>query len=162
MIAMALSCNPKLLIADEPTTALDVTIQAQVLDLIRKLKTDLNTSVMFITHDLGVIAEMADDVIVMYAGKVVEECSVTELFKNPLHPYTTGLLNSRPELIGKGSKLSCIKGMVPSPLDMPNGCAFAPRCDYAMDICDKRMPELIEAQTGHRSRCWLHTEGGGK
>ena len=162
MIAMALSCNPQLLIADEPTTALDVTIQAQVLDLMRKLKDEFNTSVMFITHDLGVIAEMADDVIVMYAGKVVEECSINDLFKNPIHPYTVGLLNSRPELIGKGEKLTCIKGMVPSPLDMPKGCAFAPRCEHTIDICNERMPDLVEIKQGHKSRCWLHNKGGGK
>ena len=161
MIAMALSCNPKLLIADEPTTALDVTIQAQVLDLMRQLKDEFNTAVMFITHDLGVIAEMADDVIVMYAGKVVEECGINELFKQPLHPYTIGLLNSRPELIGKGAKLRCIKGMVPSPFNMPKGCAFAPRCDNVMDICNEKMPELMQVKSGHKARCWLH-RGGGK
>ncbi|WP_427338237.1 ABC transporter ATP-binding protein [Caloranaerobacter sp. DY30410] len=162
MIAMALSCNPKLLIADEPTTALDVTIQAQVLDLIRKLKDEFKTAIMFITHDLGVIAEMADDVVVMYAGKIVEEANVIDLFKNPKHPYTIGLLNSRPSLIGKDEKLKCIRGMVPSLFNMPKGCAFEPRCDYAMDICKEKMPELVEIKSGHKVRCWLHSKGGTK
>lgn len=161
MIAMALSCNPKLLIADEPTTALDVTIQAQVLDLMKDLKDKFGTAVMFITHDLGVIAEMADDVIVMYAGKVVEESNVKELFKEPIHPYTIGLLNSRPDLIGKNEKLTCIRGMVPSPFEMPKGCAFAPRCDHCKDICKEKIPELKEIKPGHKVKCWLYGERGG-
>lgn len=157
MIAMALSCDPKLLIADEPTTALDVTVQAQVLDLIKCLKDSFNTSVLFITHDLGVIAEMADDVIIMYSGKVMEETSVENIFDEPLHPYTIGLLNSRPERIKKGGKPVCIPGMVPSPFDMPKGCAFYPRCTKCMDICKNKMPELIEVSQHHKVRCWLYS-----
>ncbi len=162
MIAMALSCNPKLLIADEPTTALDVTIQAQVLELMNKLTDELETSVMFITHDLGVIAEMANDVIVMYAGKIVEEGDVVSIFKNPQHPYTIGLLESRPDRVDKNQRLTCIPGMVPSPFDMPKGCAFAPRCSKCMDICNEKMPELIEVKPGQKARCWLHSKGGHK
>lgn len=156
MIAMALSCSPKLIIADEPTTALDVTIQAQVLELIKELKDKFDTAIMLITHDLGVIAEMADQVAVMYAGKVVEEAEVVSLFKEPMHPYTVGLLKSRPELIGREDKLTCIRGMVPDPYDMPAGCAFAPRCDHCMDICRQEMPQLFETKPGHRVRCWLY------
>lgn len=156
MIAMALSCDPKLLIADEPTTALDVTVQAQVLDLIRNLKDNFNTSVLFITHDLSVIAEMANDVIVMYAGKILEDTSVESIFDDPLHPYTVGLLNSRPERIKRGDKLVCIPGMVPNLLDMPKGCAFHPRCDKCMDICKEKMPELINVGPHHKVRCWLY------
>ena len=155
MIAMALSCNPKLIIADEPTTALDVTIQAQVLELMKKLSTELKTSIMLITHDLGVIAEMADDVVVMYAGKVVEECSVKDIFENPKHPYTKGLLYSRTENVKKGEKLYSIPGMVPSPLHMPQGCSFHPRCENCMDICRSIMPDLVELEKGHKARCWL-------
>jgi oligopeptide/dipeptide ABC transporter ATP-binding protein len=156
MIAMALSCNPKLIIADEPTTALDVTIQAQVLELIKELKDRFDTAIMLITHDLGVIAEMADQVAVMYAGKVVEETDVISLFKEPMHPYTVGLLKSRPELISREEKLTCIRGMVPDPTDMPAGCAFAPRCDHCMDICRQEMPELWQTKPGHQVRCWLY------
>ena len=156
MIAMALSCNPELLIADEPTTALDVTVQAQVLDLIRSLKDNFKTAVLFITHDLGVIAEMADDVIVMYSGKIVEEANVVSIFDDPLHPYTIGLLNSRPERIKRGEKLVCIPGMVPNLLDMPKGCAFHPRCTQCMDICKNKMPELINVNPHHKVRCWLY------
>lgn len=157
MIAMALSCNPKLLIADEPTTALDVTVQAQVLDLMKSLKDDFETAILFITHDLGVIAEMADDVVVMYAGKVMEETGVENIFDEPLHPYTIGLLNSRPERIKKGEKPVCIPGMVPSPSDMPKGCAFNPRCAKCMDICKDKMPELTEVKPHHKVRCWLYS-----
>jgi peptide/nickel transport system ATP-binding protein/oligopeptide transport system ATP-binding protein len=153
---MALSCNPKLIIADEPTTALDVTIQAQVLELIKELKDRFDTAIMLITHDLGVIAEMADQVAVMYAGKVVEETDVISLFKEPMHPYTVGLLKSRPELISREEKLTCIRGMVPDPTDMPAGCAFAPRCDHCMDICRQEMPELWQTKPGHQVRCWLY------
>lgn len=157
MIAMALSCNPKLLIADEPTTALDVTVQAQVLELMKSLKDEFETSILFITHDLGVIAEMADDVIVMYSGKVMEEAEVQSIFDEPLHPYTIGLLNSRPERIKKGEKPVCIPGMVPSLLDMPKGCAFSPRCAKCMDICKESIPELKEIKPHHKVRCWLYS-----
>lgn len=156
MIAMALSCNPQLLIADEPTTALDVTVQAQILDLIKNLKNINKTSILFITHDLGVIAEIADDVVVMYSGKVMEETSVQDVFNQPLHPYTIGLLNSRPEGIKRGEKLKCISGMVPDPSHMPKGCAFSPRCTKCMDICKEKIPELVEVNTSHKVRCWLY------
>lgn len=161
MIAMALSCNPKLLIADEPTTALDVTIQAQVLELMKNLIEEYNMAIMFITHDLGVIAEMADDVIVMYAGKVVEEASVENIFYCPMHFYTQGLMDSRPSLIQKGEKLKCIKGMVPSLNNMPKGCAFEPRCEAAIEICKEKMPELIECKDGHKVRCWVAQKKAG-
>ena len=159
MIAMAISCNPKLLIADEPTTALDVTIQAQILDIMRELKENLGTSIMFITHDLGVVAEMADYVIVMYAGKIVEEASVLELFKNPLHPYTRGLLKSKPVINKFQNKLYPIPGQVPNPLHMPEGCYFNPRCERAKDICRKMKPELRKICDGHKVSCWLYEEG---
>lgn len=161
MIAMALSCSPSLVIADEPTTALDVTIQAQVLELMSDLKDKLNTSIMLITHDLGVIAEMADDVIVLYSGRVVEETSAEELFNNPSHPYTLGLLNSRSNTISENKRLYCIPGMVPSLNDMPEGCSFSPRCDKCMDICKNKMPELKEISPGHKVRCWLYEDKGG-
>lgn len=161
MIAMAVSCNPKLLIADEPTTALDVTIQAQILDLMRDLKNKLGTSIMLITHDLGVIAEMADYVVVMYAGKVVEEAPVLEIFKNPMHPYTVGLLNSKPSLTQDKERLHSIPGQVPNPLKMPEGCYFNPRCSKAMEICKKKAPEIMEKGTDgvHKVSCWLYEEG---
>ena len=159
MIAMAISCNPKLLIADEPTTALDVTIQAQILDIMRGLKENLGTSIMFITHDLGVVAEIADYVIVMYAGKIVEEASVLELFKNPLHPYTIGLLKSKPVINKFQNKLYPIPGQVPNPLHMPEGCYFNPRCERAKDICRKMKPELRKICDGHKVSCWLYEEG---
>ncbi|MBU5592054.1 ABC transporter ATP-binding protein [Clostridium sp. MSJ-4] len=159
MIAMALSCNPRLLIADEPTTALDVTIQAQILDLMRNIKEKLNTSIMLITHDLGVIAEMADYVVVMYAGKVVEEASVETLFKKPMHPYTTGLLKSKPALNQDEKRLYSIPGQVPNPIGMPDNCYFCERCEKAMDICKKQIPPLIEIEPGHKVACWLYEEG---
>jgi peptide/nickel transport system ATP-binding protein len=158
MIAMAISCNPKLLIADEPTTALDVTIQAQILDLMKDLKNKLNTAIMLITHDLGVIAEMADYVVVMYAGKIVEEAQVIELFKNSLHPYTIGLLESKPILNQDKERLNSIPGQVPNPLDMPEGCYFHPRCSRAMEICKKQQPQIVEAKQGHKVACWLYRE----
>ena len=160
MIAMALSCNPTLLIADEPTTALDVTIQAQVIELMRKLQKDFKTSVMFITHDLGVIADIADDVIVMYLGKIVEQAPVREIFKNPQHPYTRGLLNSLPSLTQSGGKrrLEAIEGNVPSPLSVPPGCGFAARCPHAMDICRKVAPKLVQVGDRHRAACHLNDE----
>ena len=158
MIAMALCCSPELLICDEPTTALDVTIQAQILDLINELKEQTGTSVMMITHDLGVIAEVADDVMVMYAGKVVEHATCDQIFEKPMHPYTHGLMNCIPKLDGDDSQeLSVIEGMVPSFDDMPKGCAFCPRCPEAMDICKEKMPKLSEAE-GRMVRCFKYTE----
>ena len=158
MIAMALCCNPDLLICDEPTTALDVTIQAQILDLINELKEKTGTSVMMITHDLGVIAEVADDVMVMYAGKVVEHATCDQIFERPMHPYTYGLMNCIPKLDDDDTKrLSVIEGMVPSFDDMPKGCAFCPRCPEAMDICREKMPKLAEAE-GRRVRCFKYTQ----
>ena len=163
MIAMALSCNPKLLIADEPTTALDVTIQAQILELMKDLRERINTAIIFITHDLGVIAEMADYVVVMYSGKVVENTDVRSLFNKPLHPYTAGLIKSKPILEEDKESLEFIPGSVPNPSEMPEGCAFNPRCPEVMDICRREMPELIESQPKHLVRCWLYqkqkTEG---
>ncbi|EEG77275.1 ABC transporter ATP-binding protein [Dethiobacter alkaliphilus] len=163
MIAMALSCNPNLLIADEPTTALDVTIQAQILELMKDLQQKINTAIIFITHDLGVIAEMAQHVLVMYAGKVVEDAGIESLFDEPLHPYTAGLINSKPKLNEEREQLDFIPGAVPNPVEMPEGCAFNPRCPKAMDICREQMPAMIEAKPGHQVRCWLYCdERGGK
>ncbi|MCX7885109.1 MAG: ABC transporter ATP-binding protein [Caloramator sp.] len=156
MIAMAMACNPTLLIADEPTTALDVTIQAQILDLMRKLKKETKTSIMMITHDLGVVAEMADFVIVMYAGKVVEEAEVIELFKNPKHPYTLGLLESKPQIHVEKEKLYSIPGQVPDSINLPNGCYFYPRCEKAIKICKEVMPSLKEIGKGHKVACHLY------
>lgn len=157
MIAIALACNPELLIADEPTTALDVTIQAQILELMLKLKEELNTSILLITHDLGVVAETADRVVVMYCGKVVEKGKVEELFEKPLHPYTEGLLCSIPKVDEKTEKLFIIPGMVPNPLKMPKGCAFSTRCSKCMDICTKEVPPLIE-KDGRQVRCFLYKD----
>ncbi|TYP56127.1 ABC transporter ATP-binding protein [Thermosediminibacter litoriperuensis] len=154
MIAMALSCNPKLLIADEPTTALDVTIQAQILDLMNRLKDRVGMSVLLITHDLGVVAETARRVVVMYAGQVVEEASCEDLFENPLHPYTAGLLKSIPRLEGEKGRLNVIEGSVPNPLNLPPGCRFNPRCPEAADICRKKSPALLEMGNGRRVRCF--------
>lgn len=157
MIAMALSCRPSLLIADEPTTALDVTIQAQVLDLMNKLKKDFDTSLLFITHDMGVIAEMADDVVIMYLGKIVESGPVREIFNNPKHPYTEGLLKSIPSITDKQKeKLETIEGNVPSPFNVPTGCGFAPRCPKKMDICEQKNPELQASENDHQTSCWLY------
>ena len=154
MIAMALSCGPELLIADEPTTALDVTIQAQILDLLRALKQSHNMAILMITHDLGVIADMADEIMIMYAGQVVETGSPEQIFYHPAHPYTRGLLESAPRINrGKESQLSTIPGTVPSPLNLPEGCAFAPRCRYATDQCALE-PPVEEIEEGHRARCW--------
>ena len=159
VIAIAVACRPQILICDEPTTALDVTIQAQILDLINELKEETGTSVMMITHDLGVIAEVADDVMVMYAGKVVEHATCDQIFDEPLHPYTAGLMNCIPRLDGDDTKeLSVIEGMVPSFDDMPEGCAFCPRCPYAKEICRKQMPELEEVN-GRRVRCFKYMKG---
>jgi len=159
MIAMALSCNPKLLIADEPTTALDVTVQAQILELMMALKDDLGTSVMLITHDLGVIAETADKVVVMYAGNVVEKAGVRELFREPAHPYTMGLLGSIPRLNEDSKRLQSIEGVVPSPFNMPKGCRFSPRCGHAMDICREREPVFAKIADGHHVSCWKYAAG---
>jgi peptide/nickel transport system ATP-binding protein len=157
MIAMALSCNPKLLIADEPTTALDVTIQAQILELMRELKKKINTAIIFITHDLGVIAEMAQHVVVMYAGKVVEDTDTRSLFTEALHPYTTGLIKSKPKMEDEKEFLDFIPGVVPNPMEMPAGCAFHPRCPQAMELCCEKMPVLEEVRPGHLVRCWLYS-----
>jgi len=159
MIAMALSCHPRLLLADEPTTALDVTIQAQIVDLMERLKEEFETSIVLITHNLGLIAEMAKRVLVMYMGKVVEEASVEDLFREPLHPYTQGLLGSIP-WIGQKQKtgrrqLQEIPGVVPSLLEMPDGCRFHPRCSRVRDICVKEGPPLVRSGDGRRVLCWL-------
>jgi peptide/nickel transport system ATP-binding protein/oligopeptide transport system ATP-binding protein len=157
---MALACNPEILIADEPTTALDVTVQAQILDLMLQLKEDYHSAIMMITHDLGVIAEMAQRVVVMYAGKVVEQAETLTLFDHPLHPYTQGLLQSIPKLGGRaggGSReLLEIKGMVPGLLQLPKGCAFHPRCTRAFERCRREVPLLREMEKGHLVRCWLY------
>ena len=160
MIAMALSCNPKVLIADEPTTALDVTIQAQILDLMRELQRTFGTAIILITHDMGVVAENADRVVVMYAGRKVEEASAADLFDNPGHPYTRGLLGSIPHLDTaargdtKRARLNEIKGMVPSLFNLPPGCSFAPRCSFATDECRARAPSLAQYRPGHWVACW--------
>jgi oligopeptide/dipeptide ABC transporter ATP-binding protein len=157
MIALALSCNPSVLIADEPTTALDVTVQAQILDLMRELQADFGSSIILITHNLGVVSQMADHVAVMYLGRIVEYAGTRELFHEPLHPYTVGLLNSVPVLGRKGKKvLVPIEGMVPSPTQEIPGCAFEPRCPRAMPICREARPELRELQPGHQVACWLY------
>ena len=162
MIAMALSCNPKLLIADESTTALDVTIQAQILDLLRRLRDDTGMAVLLITHDLGVVSETADRVVVMYCGQVVEEAEVRTLFDHPMHPYTLGLLKSIPRLEDDDSKrLYMIKGMVPNPLEMPPGCHFSDRCDSCMDICREKIPNLVDID-GHKVRCFLYENADGE
>ena len=157
MIAMALSCHPELLICDEPTTALDVTVQAQVLSLINKLKEETNTAVMLITHDMGVINEMADKVLVMYAGQVVETAETAELFAHPSHPYTTGLIQSIPRLDEEVDKLHVIKGSVPMLYELPKGCLFAPRCQYACGICNEQRPDLVDLGNGHTCRCFKYT-----
>lgn len=158
MIAMALACNPEILIADEPTTALDVTIQAQILELIRDLQNRLGMSVIMITHDLGVVAETCDYVAVMYAGQVVEYAEIRTLFKQPKHPYTLGLLNSLPRHDIDQERLVPIKGMVPSPHDMPIGCRFAPRCPAATELCHTKQPQLVGDETGNQIRCWIYTD----
>lgn len=166
MIAMALSCNPSLLIADEPTTALDVTIQAQILELMNKLREEIGMSILFITHNLGVVAEMADRVVVMYAGRAVEEADVVPTFKKPLHPYTMGLLNSVPRLdlaATHQQRLEAIPGNVPNPLNLPQGCAFHPRCKFFKPgLCDADIPILQDAGNGHMVRCvrWAEIQKG--
>ena len=158
MIAMALSCKPKLLIADEPTTALDVTIQAQILSLMNRLKEKTGTSIMLITHDLGVVAQVADHVNVMYAGKVVESAPVNELFENPKHPYTIGLMKSMPSLADKEERLSTIEGSVPNSLYLPKGCYFADRCPFAMENCKEGQPSDTKIKSRHHVWCFLHEE----
>jgi oligopeptide/dipeptide ABC transporter ATP-binding protein len=162
MIAMALACLPELLIADEPTTALDVTIQAQILDLMRGLRSKVGASVILITHDLGVVAELAERVAVMYAGRIVEQSDVKAVFANPLHPYTQGLIGSIPILGKIKDKLDVIPGTVPNLINLPTGCRFAPRCrtrvEKQLQICTEREPDLLEAGSGHRVRCWLYQE----
>jgi peptide/nickel transport system ATP-binding protein/oligopeptide transport system ATP-binding protein len=161
MIAMALSCEPKLLIADEPTTALDVTIQAQILELLKTIQDRTDSALLLITHDLGVVAEMVDDVIVMYAGQVVEHGTVDEVLVNPRAPYTMGLLESIPTVEKRGGRLSAIKGTVPNPFNMPPACRFEPRCPYAWDLCHEKAPDLYEAgRSGQVARCHLHTPAG--
>jgi oligopeptide/dipeptide ABC transporter ATP-binding protein len=156
MIAMALSCNPSILIADEPTTALDVTVQAQILDLMRALQDEFHSSIILITHNLGVVSQMADQVAVMYLGKVVEYGPVRDLFHHPLHPYTVGLLKSVPVLGRKSNKLIPIEGMVPSPTETIQGCAFAARCPHVLNKCLEERPPLREIAPGHQAACWLH------
>ena len=163
MIAMALACDPKVLIADEPTTALDVTIQAQILSLMNDLKEKTNTAIMLITHDLGVVAQMADDVIVMYSGKVVESAEVKELYGNPKHPYTQGLLDSIPDLKSEKKRLNSIEGVVPNPMELPKGCYFAPRCKFAMDKCWQEEPGVYfidKEKNGetHQVKCFLYED----
>ncbi len=156
MIAMGLACNPKLIVADEPTTALDVTIQAQILDLLRDLKDKINSSIMLITHDLGVIAEMADYVVVMYAGRVVEKGTAQEIFGDPRHPYTIGLMNSKPVVGKKVDKLYSIPGKVPNPVDMPNYCYFKDRCEMCIEACNGRYPDEIKLSDTHYVSCYRH------
>ncbi len=160
MIAMALSCNPKVLIADEPTTALDVTIEAQILDLMRNLQSELGTAIIMITHDLGVVAEMARKVVVMYAGKIVEQAPVEDIFAEPNHPYTQGLLQSLPRVdkdaTGEKHRLQEIPGIVPSLLNLPKGCKFASRCPKAMAVCEDEEPVLEQIAPNHFSSCWLN------
>lgn len=156
MIAMALSCNPALLIADEPSTALDVTVQAQILDVLRDLQQRFNMAIIIITHDLGVIAEMAERVVVMYAGKIQEDADVYTTYKKPLHPYTAGLQKAIPRVHADMGRLYVIEGTVPNPLDFPPGCKFHPRCSEVMDKCRHREPELVTIAPGHKVRCWLH------
>jgi oligopeptide/dipeptide ABC transporter ATP-binding protein len=162
MIAMALACAPELLIADEPTTALDVTIQAQILDLMRGLREKTGTSIILITHDLGVIAEMAERVAIMYAGRIVEQSTVSTLFDKPLHPYTQGLIGSIPVLGKIKERLAVIPGTVPNLVNLPPGCRFAPRClariENQLTICTEQEPDLIEANPGHIVRCWLYQD----
>lgn len=153
IIAIALACSPQLLIADEPTTALDVTIQAQILHLMRELKEKKNTSMIMITHDLGIVAETCDRVAVMYAGKIIEEGNLDEVFNHTLHPYTEGLFNSLPNIKNRKNKLQPIHGLMPDPTNLPKGCAFAPRCNYATEACKERRPELTSFGGTHRAAC---------
>ncbi len=158
MIAMALACRPQILIADEPTTALDVTIQAQILDLIRKLNQEMGTSVLFITHDLGVVNELCDTVIVMYAGRIVERASTEALFAKPLHPYSVGLLNAIPKITKERAPLETIDGMVPNPTERFEGCSFWPRCPHATEQCKKAEPPVCQMEEDRMVRCWLYAK----
>ena len=158
MIAIAISGSPKLLIADEPTTALDVTIQAQILDMLRQFKEQSSMSILLITHDLGVVAEMADYVIVMYAGKIVEEGEVVKLFESPKHPYTQGLLKSKPVINQRQDELYSIPGQVPNPLELTESCYFHDRCEHCMDICRTKQPKLKEVADQQKTACWLYEE----
>lgn len=158
MIAMALACNPKLLIADEPTTALDVTIQAQILDLLNSLQKETGMSILLITHDLGVVAESADEVAIMYAGKIVEQAPVRDLFASPKHPYTIGLFDSIPKLGTRLRRLSTISGQVPAATHFPKGCRFHTRCPHAMEVCKKETPYFDMVAEDHQVSCWLHNE----
>lgn len=158
MIAIALSCNPRLIIADEPTTALDVTIQAQILDLLREIKTKMDGSIMLITHDLGIIAEMADYVVVMYAGRVIEQGTVSEIFHNPMHPYTVGLQKSKPTMDSDSDKLFTIPGNVPHPLTMPSHCYFKERCTRCTEKCSGDYPGFIKVSPTHYVACHLYSE----
>lgn len=160
MIAIALSCDPKLLVADEPTTALDVTIQAQILDLMRDIKKEFKTAIMLITHDLGVVAEMADHVVVMYAGKVIEEAPVIELFQNPKHPYTQGLLRAKPVISQRMERLYSIPGQVPNPIELGNNCYFNERCAHCMAVCVDKQPTLQTYDNKHKAACWLYEKDG--
>ena len=160
VIAIALACNPNLLIADEPTTALDVTIQAQVLDLIDNLKKKFNTSLLLITHDLGVVAEVYDKVAIVYAGRIVEYGTLEHIYNNPKHPYTNGLFGSIPDFSKKSHRLNPIKGLMPDPSNLPEGCAFADRCPHATEICHKKQPQAIEIEPGHTVRCLLYEKEG--
>lgn len=159
IIAIALACNPKLLLADEPTTALDVTIQAQVLDMIRKLKTEMNTAMILISHDLGVVAQTCDRVAIIYAGRIVETGNLRDIYKNPKHPYTIGLLDSIPSLTKDAKRLKPIKGLMPDPTALPPGCPFAPRCNYATAACSEAVPELADRGNGHLVRCIMDISG---
>jgi oligopeptide/dipeptide ABC transporter ATP-binding protein len=162
MIAMALACNPPLLIADEPTTALDVTIQAQIIDLVKRLRDEFGMALIWITHDLAVVAGLADRVIVMYAGYIVEEALVDDLYANPRHPYTKSLLRALPRMDGNpGDKLETIHGLPPDLVQLPVGCPFAMRCGYVKNICRQQMPPLDENGTGHRLACWVNVDNGG-
>lgn len=158
MIAIAIACSPKLLIADEPTTALDVTIQAQILDMLREIKDSSRMSILLITHDLGVVAEMADYVIVMYSGKIVEEGEVVELFNNPKHPYTKGLLKSKPVINQRQDELYSIPGQVPNPLELVPSCYFHDRCEHCMPVCVSQQPQLKEVASRQKVACWLYEE----
>lgn len=156
IIAIALACNPQLLIADEPTTALDVTIQAQVLDLMNNLKKEFETSMILITHDLGVVAEVCDKVAIMYAGEIIEAAPIEQLFENPKHPYTVGLFGSIPNLEDDSDRLNPIKGLMPDPTNLPTGCKFHTRCPYATEACKKQEPKVTETEDGHKVKCLIY------
>ena len=154
MIAMALACQPKILICDEPTTALDVTIQAQILDLLREMNKEMGTAVVMITHDLGVVSELCERVIVMYTGRIVEEAPSEQLFENPLHPYTKGLMSAVPRITKERVPLSTIEGVVPNPTEKITGCSFWPRCPYATEKCRQELPPMTELENDRKVRCW--------